>query len=102
MDKILLSIKDSIEQTFPVRKVSNKQAKKILNPWMTNEIIQQQLIRDNLKKEWIKTGKIANSLLHLNYKKTRNKVLNMCRKAHRNMIQKDCNETKGDSGIYVD
>ena len=43
MDRILLFIMDSIEQSFPLRKVSNKQAKKILNPWMTNEIIQKQL-----------------------------------------------------------
>ena len=34
-DKILLSLKDAIEQTFPMRKVSNKQANKIENPWMT-------------------------------------------------------------------
>ena len=81
-----------------MRKVSNKQARKIENPWMTNEILKEQQIRDKLKKEWIRSGKIPNSLLHVNYKKTRNKVLNMCRKAHRKLIQKDCENTNGDSG----
>ena len=28
LDRVLLSIKDAVEQTFPLRKVSNKQAKK--------------------------------------------------------------------------
>ena len=61
---VLLSIKDAEEQTFLMRKVSNKQAKRILNPWMTSEILKQQQIRDKLKKQWIKSGKIANSPLH--------------------------------------
>ena len=68
-DTILLSIKDAIEQTFPMRKVSNKHAKKIQNPWMTKEILKEQQIRDKLKKEWILSGKIPNSPLHVNYKK---------------------------------
>ena len=46
-----------------MRKVSNKQAKRILNPWMTSEILKQQQIRDKLKKQWIKSGKITNSPL---------------------------------------
>ena len=67
LERLLLSIKDSVEQTFLVRKMSNKQAKKILNPWMTSEILNEQRIRDKLKKEWIKSGKIVNSLIHTNY-----------------------------------
>ena len=98
LERVLLSIKDAIEQTFPLKKVSNKQAKQILNPWMTNEILKQRRIRDKLKKDWLKSGKIVNSPLHLNYKRTRNKVLKMCRKAHRSLIQNDCKNTKGDSG----
>ena len=65
LDRILLSIKDATEQTFPLRKVSNKRAKKILNPWMTNEILQKQKTRDKFKKEWIESGKVANSPLHI-------------------------------------
>ena len=38
LNRVLLSIKDSREQVFSLRKVSNKQAKQILNPWMTKEI----------------------------------------------------------------
>ena len=53
MDRILSSIKDSIEQTFPLRKVTNKQVEKLLNPWMKNEILKEEKVRDSLKKEWI-------------------------------------------------
>ena len=95
--RLLWSIKDSVEQTFSWRKVSNKQAKQLLNPWMTNEILKEQRIRDKMKKEWIKLGKIVNSPLHNDYRKTRNKVLKMCRKAKRDLMQKDCRNTKGDS-----
>ena len=37
-------------------------------------------------------------LLYTNYKRTRNKVLKMCRKAKSNAMLKDCRNTKGDSG----
>ena len=43
-----------------MKKVSNKQAKKIENPWMTQEILREQRIRDKLRKEWIQSGKIPN------------------------------------------
>ena len=98
LEKILLSIQDASEQTFPERKVSNKQARKILHPWMSNEIIQKQKVRDKLHKEWIKSGKIPDSPLHKKYKKIRNQLLGMSRKAKRDMIQKNCDDTRGDSG----
>ena len=97
LGRVLLSMKDAIEQTFSWNKVSNKQAKKILNPWMTTEILDKQKFRDKLKKEWIKSGKIANSPVHLKYKKIRNKVVNMCNKAKRAKIQNKCKEANGDS-----
>ena len=50
MDKILLALKDAINKTFPLKKVSRKQALKLLNPWMTNEICIEQKTRDALKK----------------------------------------------------
>ena len=50
MDKILLALKDAINKTFPLKKVSRKQALKLLNPWMTNEICNEQKTRDALKK----------------------------------------------------
>ena len=91
-------MKDAIEQSFSWNKVSNKQAKKILNPWMTNEILDKQKLRDKLKKEWIKSGKMANSPVHLKYKKIRNKVVNMCNKAKRAKIQNKCKDANGNSG----
>ena len=98
LGRVLLSMKDAIEQTFSWNEVSNKQAKKILNPGMTNEILDKQKLRDKLKKEWIKSGKIANSPVHLKYEKIRNKVVNMCNKANRAKIQNKCMEANGDSG----
>ena len=65
---------------------------------MNNEILKEQKVRDSLKKEWLMSGKTVNSPLHIKYKKTRNKVLKMCREAHRNLIQNNCKKTEGDSG----
>ena len=76
----------------------HKHAKKILNPWMATKILDKQKMRDKLKKEWIKSGKIANSTLHQKYKKIRNEVVNMCKKAKRAKIQSKCKEANGDSG----
>ena len=98
LERVLLSMQDSIENTFQFSKVSNKQAKNILNPWMTTEIREKQKLRDKLKKEWVVSGKTANSPLHLRYKKIRNKDVNMCSKAKRAKIQKKCKEANGDSG----
>ena len=98
MDKILLLIKDAINKTFPLKKVSRKQAQMLLNPWMTNEIRKEQKTRDNLKKQWIKSGHIPNSPVHIAYKRTRNRVVKMVRSARRNTTQKMCEETNGDSG----
>ena len=57
LNRVLLSIRDAREQTFFMKKVSNKQAKQILNPLMTNEILKGK-VRDILKKDWIKSGKM--------------------------------------------
>ena len=51
MDRILLCIKDAINTTFPLKKVSRKEAKKLQNPWMTKEILDDQKKRDALKKK---------------------------------------------------
>ena len=80
MDRVLLCIKDAIHSTFPLRKVSRKEAKKIQNPWMTKEILKEQKIRDQFKKNWITSGHAENSPQHLNYKTSRNKVVKMIRK----------------------
>ena len=42
MDRVLLCIKDAIHSTFPLRKVSRKEAKKIQNPWMTKDILRSK------------------------------------------------------------
>ena len=82
MDKILLLTKDAINKTFPLQKVSRKQALKILSPWMTDEIREEQKTRDKLKKKWIESGHIANSPEHIDYKTIRNKVVKMIKKRH--------------------
>ena len=50
-DRILLCIKDAINATFPLRKVSRKEAMKLQNCWMTKEILDEQRNRDRLKKK---------------------------------------------------
>ena len=96
MDRILLCIKDAINKTFPLRKVSRKEAKKLLNPWMTKEILVEIKKRDKLKKEWIKRGHIQGSPEHIAYKTIRNRVVNMIRIAHRDKTLKGCKDAKGD------
>ena len=97
-DRILLCIKDAINTTFPLRKVSRKEAKKLQNPWMTTEILNEQNTRDKLKKKWIISGHITDSPEHIAYKTVRNRVVKMIRIARKNSSLKNCEEAKGDSG----
>ena len=50
MDAILSSVRDAMNTTFPLKKVSRKEAKKLQNPWMTKEILKKHSNRDKLKK----------------------------------------------------
>ena len=95
MNKLLLLIKDAINATFPFKRVSNKQARMILNPWMTKDILKEQKKRDNLNKKWVESGRIVNSPEHKNYKTTRNKVVKMVRKARKKYIYDDCKKASG-------
>ena len=63
MDRVLLCIKDAINTTFPLKKVSRKEAKKLQNPWMTKEILDEQKKRDALKKGG---SNLATLAIHLN------------------------------------
>ena len=96
MDKLLLCIKDAINATFPLKRVSRKQAKKLRNPWMTKEILKEIKIRDNLKKKWIKLGRVIDSSDHIAYKAVRNKVVKMCRDTRKEKSLKRCIDAKGD------
>merc|ERR1712002_926935 len=96
MDKILLLTKDAINVTFPLKKVTRKQALMILNPWMTKEILQERKNRDNLKKKWIESGHPKDSLEHNTYKTSRNKVVKMVRNARRKYIYDGCEKANGD------
>ena len=68
-EKIIFIMQEAISATFPLKKVSNKQAKKILNPWMSKEILKVQKERDLLKKKWIGLGHVENSPEHIKFKK---------------------------------
>ena len=96
MVKILLATKDAIDQNFPYKKVTRKEAKLILNPWMTKEILKERKIRDDLKMKFCK-HKIVNSEDHINYKRYRNKVRIMIRDARRKYTLNDCKKAKGSS-----
>ena len=98
LDELLKSTKEAIDIMFPLKKVSNKQALKMSNPWMTKELLKQHSTRDKLKKKWIKSGRIGNSLEHIAYKTTRNKVTKLDRRAKRIYLNKKCDEANGDTG----
>ena len=96
-DRILLCIKDAINEIFPLRKVSRKEARKLQKSWMTKEILEEQSNRDKLKKRWIKLGHIIDSPEHTAYKASRNKVVGMIRQAKRKKSLKRCEDANGDS-----
>ena len=93
---ILCIIKDAINSTFPLKKVSRKEARKISNPWMTKEILTEIKNRDNLKKIWIKSGHVQNTPEHVAYKASRNIVVKMTRIAKKQDSLNDCKNAKGD------
>ena len=95
-DKIILCIQDAINSTFPLKKVSRKEARKISNPWMTNEILSEIKTRDNLKKFWIKSGHVQNTPEHVAYKASRNLVVKMTRIAKKQDSLNECKNAKGD------
>ena len=97
LSELVRLTKEAIDSVFPLQKVSNKQALKISNPWMTNELIKQHKIRDRLKSKWIKSGHINNSAEHSAYKKMRNQVTKMDRKAKRKYFNNKCDEANGNS-----
>ena len=94
MDNILLATKNAINQVFPIKKVSRKQAKLIQNPWMTNEIIKEGKLRDKLQKKSVES---RNAEDYNKYKKQRNKVNRLVRDAKRKNIKSDCEKCKGNS-----
>ena len=53
MDDVLLATKKAIDTVFPLKKVSRKQSKLMINPWMTNDILKEQDTRDKLKMKFI-------------------------------------------------
>ena len=69
MDKILLYNSDAINCIFLKQKPSKNICKRIANPWVNKEFLKAQAIRDKLKLKWIKSGKVANSPTHCEYKK---------------------------------
>ena len=93
MNRILFCTKDAINTTFPLKKVSQKDAKKLLNPWMTKEILTIIKKRDELKKEWILSGHIENTPEHIAYKSLRNCVVRMSRDARKKDSHNDCIRT---------
>ena len=97
MDDILTSTKAVLDDVFPLKKLSRKQAYIEMNPWMTNEILKERKNRDTLKKKFIING-VQNSQDHNNWKKSRNKVNRMIKKAKLKYFENDFKQCGGDSG----
>ena len=96
MGSLLLSMDNTVNKVCSWKKVSRKQAKLILDPWMTKEILDERKIRDNLKKIYI-LNKCRGSDDHNNWKKQRNKVNRMIKKAKDEYTAKSCENAKGSS-----
>ena len=91
MDDILLATKTTINTIFPLKRVTRKQAELIQNPWLTNDIIKEGKLRDQLQMTAVKSKLLEDQI---NYKKQRNKVNRMCRNAKRKCLNKDCENNK--------
>ena len=86
--------KKAIDEIFPVKKVTRRQAELIDSPWLSLEIIKAGQLRDALQKKFIISGLVQD---HVNYKKQRNKVNRLCRNAKKKNLNADCRNASGDS-----
>ena len=96
MDNFLLVMNNTINEVCPLKKVSRKQAQLLLNPWMTEEILKEIHIKDNLHKIYIK-HRNKNSDDHKQWKKQRNKVNRLLTAAKNKDTENDCVKAKGNS-----
>ena len=96
MDNFLLAMNNTINEVCPLKKVSRKQAQLLLNPWMTEEILKEIHIKDNLHKIYIK-HRNKNSDDHKQWKKQRNKVNRLLTAAKNKDTENDCVKAKGNS-----
>ena len=94
MDNILLSTKNAINEIFPLKRVSRKQANLIQNPWITKEITKEGRLRDKLQRKFINSAIPED---RENYNKQRNKVNRMIKAAKRKYMNSDCEKCKGNS-----
>merc|ERR1712179_50853 len=71
MDNLMRSTKDAINEVFPMKKVTRKHAELIQKSWLTQEIIKEGKIRDELQRKSIKS-KLPEDWS--NFRKIQNKV----------------------------
>ena len=65
MDNVLYETNKAINEIFPIRKVSRKQAELIQSPWLSPGIIKEGELRDELQKKAVRSGLVQD---HENYK----------------------------------
>ena len=73
MESIINVIQAAISHVFPLKKLSKKETKAALNPWITKKLENDDKLLDKLYSEHIKNG-LVNSEEHIRYKKSRNKL----------------------------
>ena len=56
MDNVLYETNKAINEIFPIRKVSRKQAELIQSPWLSPGIIKEGELRDELQKKAVRSG----------------------------------------------
>ena len=52
LENIINSTYEAMDEVFPLKKISNNQALRILNPWMTKSLLKECSHREKLKLKW--------------------------------------------------
>ena len=67
IENLIFETQSARNLVFPAKKVTRKNAELMQTPWLTDEIIKEGKLRDELQKKAVLSGLIQD---HENYKKT--------------------------------
>ena len=77
-----------INQYLPKRKMTKKEIKQRLKPWISNRILKMIQLRDKIHKKFIKAkNQIIKDLFHEKYKTLRNEIVSLCRQSKKDYYQ---------------
>ena len=73
IEGIISAIQQAIDEVYQLKRLSKKEVRAVLNPWISEKIEKDQKALDKLFTKHILSG-LKNSQEYTNYKKARNKL----------------------------